>query len=121
MVWFSHLVAHRSIHSQKFVKCKYCKFESRSESKLMEHEARHTGDKPFICKHDGCDYAGVCKGDLSKNIITTITWKFSFYRSSSFSQFQVYTSFLHFLYFFPHHLSYWYLFKSFGRFLINLS
>ena len=63
----SHLVAHRSIHSQKFVKCKYCKFESRSESKLMEHEARHTGDKPFICKHDGCDYAGVCKGDLSKH------------------------------------------------------
>lgn len=63
----SHLVAHRSIHSQKFVKCKYCKFESRSESKLMEHEARHSGDKPFICKHEGCDYAGVCKGDLSKH------------------------------------------------------
>lgn len=63
----SHLVAHKSVHARKFMKCKYCKYESRSESKMMEHEARHTGDKPFVCTHEGCDYAGVCKGDLTKH------------------------------------------------------
>ncbi|XP_052061303.1 uncharacterized protein LOC127701472 [Mytilus californianus] len=63
----THLQVHRAVHIPKWRKCNFCKFESRSEFKMMEHEARHTGEKPFKCKVEGCDYAGACKGDLTKH------------------------------------------------------
>ncbi|XP_076110926.1 uncharacterized protein LOC143079462 [Mytilus galloprovincialis] len=63
----THLQAHRAVHIPKWRKCNFCKFESRSEFKMLEHEARHTGEKPFKCKVEGCEYSAVCKGDLTKH------------------------------------------------------
>ncbi|KAG2199439.1 hypothetical protein INT47_011551 [Mucor saturninus] len=39
------------------IKCQYCDKTYSKPSKVAEHERSHTGERPFICTHEGCDKA----------------------------------------------------------------
>ncbi|XP_048736139.2 uncharacterized protein LOC125651522 isoform X3 [Ostrea edulis] len=61
------LLAHQRVHSLPKQSCRFCDFEAKSVVVMMEHEAKHTHEKPFKCDHPDCDYASRSNVDLQRH------------------------------------------------------
>ena len=69
----------RSLNSkkdQKLFKCLYteCCEENKvftTFSKLCDHLRKHTGERPFLCTYDGCNYTFSQRGNLNNHIKET--------------------------------------------------
>ena len=49
---------YKEVHQRELMYCQYCDFASRSKNVLLQHEGqKHTGNKPFKCEMEGCNYA----------------------------------------------------------------
>ncbi|XP_063864178.1 longitudinals lacking protein, isoforms H/M/V-like isoform X8 [Scylla paramamosain] len=53
-------------HTRKEFHCSTCGYQAISESKLIMHIRRHTGEKPFVCHF--CPYRSAQKSNLSTHI-----------------------------------------------------
>lgn len=62
-----HLQLHQKVHSIPKQSCRFCDFEAKSVVVMMEHEAKHTNEKPFKCDHPECDYASKSNVDLQRH------------------------------------------------------
>ncbi|XP_062605082.1 uncharacterized protein LOC134266894 [Saccostrea cucullata] len=61
------LQAHQKVHSIPKQYCRFCDFEAKSVVVMMEHEAKHTHEKPFKCDHPDCEYASRSHVDLQRH------------------------------------------------------
>ncbi|XP_061166482.1 protein suppressor of hairy wing-like [Saccostrea echinata] len=61
------LIAHQKVHAIPKQSCRFCDFEAKSVVVMMEHEAKHTHEKPFKCDHPDCDYASRSNVDLQRH------------------------------------------------------
>jgi hypothetical protein len=43
--------------NRKIYNCEYCDYSTWRSGNFRIHQRRHTGDKPFLCGHEGCTYA----------------------------------------------------------------
>lgn len=61
------LQEHQKVHSIPKQSCRFCDFEAKSVVVMMEHEAKHTLEKPFKCEHPDCEYASRSNVDLQRH------------------------------------------------------
>ena len=51
----SALKRHYLVHGIKPYHCPYCRKHLSTSKELTEHAFTHTGGKPFVCDHEGCN------------------------------------------------------------------
>ena len=56
---------HQATHTKRKFKCQYCDKKFALAQYLKDHLNVHTGDKPYLCKYEGCTQAFSQAGKLS--------------------------------------------------------
>ena len=52
----------------RYFKCRDCDFKCPTSRKLEEHRTLHTGEKPHVCKIDGCKFSSVFESSLKRHL-----------------------------------------------------
>lgn len=67
-----HIKKHiRDVHrTGKLYRCRHkgCKFEAPYSYLLKEHKNSHTGNRPYPCTYEECDYSGKSPSSLYKHV-----------------------------------------------------
>ncbi len=65
--------------------CKQCGYCTTDQSNLTRHMRRHTGEKPFACTHQGCDFRARQTNDVTRHMRSKHPESFSSSSSASSS------------------------------------
>ncbi|KAL7636404.1 UNVERIFIED_CONTAM: hypothetical protein RMT77_013179 [Armadillidium vulgare] len=53
---------------QEILECPFCDFRQKDKSLLKIHIRRHTGEKPYICSEEDCDFRAIRSQELKKHL-----------------------------------------------------
>lgn len=67
LISFTNLPRARRVEKGKYP-CPLCRRSCASHAWLRTHMRIHTGQKPYECTYDGCDYAAAQKGTLADHV-----------------------------------------------------
>lgn len=64
------LVDKKIINNRSSYTCKWpnCGYESGRSDSLVRHIRSHTGERPYVCPHEGCQYATIQRSTLNKHL-----------------------------------------------------
>ena len=58
----------RASDADKPFQCRFCTYRSKMRSDVDTHERKHTGDKPFVCDRESCEYATAWNSNLRRHM-----------------------------------------------------
>ena len=69
--------------------CDYCDYKTSDLSSLVKHKRIHTGEKPYICNHNGCDYKTSDSSSFSRHKKKHDANLLLHYKTSDLSDFKI--------------------------------